>query len=98
MIKITMTVLLLAAFCPLQAVAQEPFEKDVIRTSSGELGITFIGHGSLMLTFNKKIIHVDPFSKLADNGKLPKADVILTTSMCVSERWSRDAAFEEGQG
>lgn len=79
MIKITVTVMLLAVFCPLQAIAQEPFEQDVIQTSSGDLGITFIGHGSLMLKFNGKIIHVDPFSKLADYAKLPKADVLLIT-------------------
>lgn len=58
---------------------QEQFEKDVIQTSAGDLQITFLGHGSLMLTFNGKNIHVDPFSKIADYSKLPKADVILIT-------------------
>jgi len=58
---------------------QEQFETDVIQTSAGDLKITFLGHGTLMLTFDGMNIHVDPFSKVADYGKLPKADVILIT-------------------
>ena len=59
--------------------AAELFEKDVIKTTAGNLEITFIGHGSLMVKFGGKIIHIDPYSKLADYGQLPKADVILIT-------------------
>ena len=55
------------------------FETDVIKTSVGDLEITFLGHGTLMLTFNEQIIHVDPFSRVADYSTLPKADVILVT-------------------
>ena len=55
----------------------ENFEKDIIKTSAGDLAITFIGHGSLMLNFGGKVIHVDPYSQLTDYGKLPKADLIL---------------------
>jgi L-ascorbate metabolism protein UlaG (beta-lactamase superfamily) len=33
----------------------------------------------LMLTFGGKIIHVDPFSEVADYTNLPKADIILLT-------------------
>jgi len=55
------------------------FETDVIQTSAGDLGITFLGHGSLMFTFAEKIIHVDPFSRVADYTALPKADIILIT-------------------
>lgn len=54
-------------------------DKDVIKTSKGDLGITFIGHGSLMFTFNKMVIHVDPVSQMADYSTLPKADLILIT-------------------
>jgi L-ascorbate metabolism protein UlaG (beta-lactamase superfamily) len=71
-------VLCLLTFGPL-AVAQGALEKDVIKTSAGDLEITFIGHGSLMLSFGGKVIHVDPFSKAGDYSKLPKADVILVT-------------------
>jgi L-ascorbate metabolism protein UlaG (beta-lactamase superfamily) len=55
------------------------FESDVIQTSAGDLTITFLGHGSLMLAFNGQVIHVDPFSQVADYATLPKADVILVT-------------------
>jgi L-ascorbate metabolism protein UlaG (beta-lactamase superfamily) len=61
------------------AEAQEKFEMDTIKTSAGDLKITFIGHGTLIFTFGGKIIHVDPFSEMADYGKLPKADIILLT-------------------
>lgn len=55
------------------------FEKDVIKTSAGDLEITFIGHGTLMLAFGGKVIHVDPVGKLADYSSLPKADLVLVT-------------------
>ncbi len=58
---------------------QEQFETDVIQTSAGDLKITFLGHGTLMLTFDGMNIHVDPFSKVADYSKLPQADVVLIT-------------------
>ena len=55
------------------------FEEDVIPTSAGDLKITLLGHGTLMFTFGGKIIHVDPFSQVADYSQLPKADLILVT-------------------
>jgi L-ascorbate metabolism protein UlaG (beta-lactamase superfamily) len=61
------------------AAAQGSFQTDILKTSQGDLEITFIGHGSLMFTFNSKVIHVDPFSKLAEYSKLPKADMLLIT-------------------
>jgi L-ascorbate metabolism protein UlaG (beta-lactamase superfamily) len=59
--------------------AQEKFEQDVVKTGSGDLTITCIGHGTLMFTFGGKVIHVDPVGQYADYGKLPKADLILIT-------------------
>lgn len=55
------------------------FETDAIPTSAGELAITFIGHGSLMMTFQGKVIHVDPVSSDANYASLPKADIIFLT-------------------
>jgi len=55
------------------------FEKDVIGTSAGPLTITFIGHASLIFSLAGKTIHVDPWGKLADYAKLPKADLVLIT-------------------
>ena len=69
---------LLGAFSAFTALAQE-FETDTIETCAGDLKITFIGHGTLMFTFGSKVIHVDPWSELADYSKMPKADVILLT-------------------
>ena len=60
------------------AFAQQ-FESDSFNTSRGSLKITFIGHGSVMFEFDGKIIHVDPYGKMADYTKLPKADLILIT-------------------
>ncbi len=50
---------------------------DVIKTNGGDLKITFVGHASLIFEFNNKVIHVDPFGRIGDYGKLPKADLIL---------------------
>ncbi|MFC1716673.1 MBL fold metallo-hydrolase [Candidatus Poribacteria bacterium] len=54
-------------------------KEDTIKTSAGDLKITFIGHGTLMLTFADKAIHVDPVSREADYSKLPSADLIMVT-------------------
>ncbi len=58
---------------------QGNFEKDTLKTSAGPLEITFIGHASLMMRFAGKTIHIDPWSRLADYGTLPKADLVLLT-------------------
>jgi L-ascorbate metabolism protein UlaG (beta-lactamase superfamily) len=55
------------------------FEKDVVKTSGGDLEITFIGHASLMFAYGGKIIHVDPVTAEADYKALPKADLIVIT-------------------
>ncbi|MEN8116407.1 MAG: MBL fold metallo-hydrolase [Bacteroidota bacterium] len=55
------------------------FEKDVFKTSEGDLTITFIGHGTLMMEFEGKVIHIDPVARYADYSTLPKADLILVT-------------------
>ena len=75
----TILVWVLFGILRLTAGAQEKFETDIIKTSADNLEITFIGHGTLMLTFGGKLIHVDPWSRMADYAKLPKADIILLT-------------------
>lgn len=76
-----MSVLLMAmiAVVALTAAAQAASQTDAIKTSQGDLKITFIGHGTLMFEYGGKVIHVDPWGKLADYSKLPKADLILIT-------------------
>lgn len=61
------------------AYAQKKFQEDVFQASGGELKITLIGHGTLMLTYAGKVIHVDPVSMYADYAALPKADLVLVT-------------------
>ncbi len=62
---------------------KQVFEEDVITTGTGDLKITFLGHASLMLSYQGRVIYVDPVGKPADTpvdyAKLPKADIILVT-------------------
>ena len=53
-------------------------QSDVIQTSRGELRITPIYHGSVMLEFGGKVIHVDPWSQ-GDFTGFPPADMIVIT-------------------
>ena len=55
------------------------FETDILPTSAGDLAISFLGHGSLLMSFAGKTIYVDPYSDVADYSGLPKADLILVT-------------------
>jgi L-ascorbate metabolism protein UlaG (beta-lactamase superfamily) len=68
--------LLLAATA---AVAEEPPQKDWLAGPGAELEITFLGHGSLILSAGGTVVHVDPWGQLADYASLPKADLILVT-------------------
>ncbi len=53
-------------------------QADMIQTSHGELRITPIYHGSVMLEFGGKVIHVDPWSQ-GDFTGFPPADMIVIT-------------------
>ena len=63
----------------MNGISQQEFEKDVFKANGIELEITFIGHGTLMLKYDGKIIHVDPVSREADYSRMPGADLILIT-------------------
>jgi len=52
---------------------------DTYKTSKGDLVIHFLGHGSLFFEFDRMNIYVDPYGKVADYSKLPKASFILVT-------------------
>lgn len=68
-------VLLLARF----ADAATPVRQtDDIATSQGALRITPVFHGSVMLEFDGKVIHIDPWSQ-GDYTGLPQADMIVIT-------------------
>jgi L-ascorbate metabolism protein UlaG (beta-lactamase superfamily) len=51
---------------------------DVIHTSRGELRLRPLYHGSVMLEFEGKVIHVDPWSQ-GDFTGVPQADLIVIT-------------------
>ena len=59
--------------------AQKNYQTDTIPASSGNLMITFLGHSSLMFTFDSTVVHVDPYSKVANYSALPDADLVLIT-------------------
>ena len=71
--------MLLVALVASPLFAEASSEKDIFPTSVGKVEVSFIGHGTLMLSYKEKIVHIDPFSKVADYSKLPKADLILLT-------------------
>lgn len=61
------------------ALARGSVEKDRLPGPDGELEITFLGHASLILSAGGTVVHVDPYSGVADYAALPKADVVLIT-------------------
>ncbi len=69
----------LAALMVLSVPVAHAFEVDTIPTAHGEAEITLIGHGTLMITHDETVIQIDPWTRLADYGTLPKADLILIT-------------------
>ncbi len=62
-----------------QAGPESKYALDIVNTSARDLTMAFIGHGTLMFSFNGKIIHVDPVGREADYDAMPKADLILIT-------------------
>jgi len=59
--------------------AQAKLETDTIDTPNGNVVITFVGHGTLMMEYNGKTIHIDPVSREADYSTMPKGDLVLIT-------------------
>ncbi len=59
--------------------AQAPFVTDTYKYPTGDLKITFIGHGTLMFQYGGLVLHVDPVSQYADYSQQPKADIVLVT-------------------
>ncbi len=76
---ISLALLLALVTPPAGAPQGAPPREDTIKTSAGDLVLTFVGHGTLMFRQGGKVIHVDPVSREADYSKLPKADLVLIT-------------------
>ena len=71
---------LLLGLCMTTGLMAADFASDSFRTPVGkELTITFIRHGSLLLSYEGRQIQVDPVAEYADYGAFPKADLILIT-------------------
>src|SRR5262245_59379901 len=66
------------AVAPVLSGATPNKQSDVVRTSRGELRLTPLYHGSVMLEFGGKVVHVDPWSQ-TDYAGLPPADLIVVT-------------------
>jgi L-ascorbate metabolism protein UlaG (beta-lactamase superfamily) len=76
---LTRTIVVFAALAAAASAHAQGFERDVLKTSAGDVESTFVGHGTLIFAVGGKVIHVDPFGRLADYSALPKADLILVT-------------------
>jgi L-ascorbate metabolism protein UlaG (beta-lactamase superfamily) len=59
--------------------ADQALEVDYINAENEIIKLYFVGHGTLFIEYDEKVIHIDPWSKLADYSVLPKADLILIT-------------------
>ncbi len=55
------------------------FKSDVIEGDTGDIKLTFIGHATLVIEHKGKVIHIDPWSQLADYSLQPKANLLLIT-------------------
>lgn len=79
--------LVCAALCLINSLCAADSQKDIdmtkqkenINCATSDIQVSFIGHASLMIENNGKVYHIDPWSKMGDYSKLPKADVILVT-------------------
>lgn len=74
-----LTVCFLLLLLPTLALSQSKKPQDVIKTDAGDVAITFLGHGTLMLQWQGMVIHIDPWTAQADYSALPKADLVLVT-------------------
>jgi L-ascorbate metabolism protein UlaG (beta-lactamase superfamily) len=61
--------------------ATSAFGADVERTANGDLTITPVRHGTVMLNFEGRVWYIDPWSQAPNLDTLPKADVILITDI-----------------
>ena len=79
-IRYALFAVLLSVVVLCAAYGQQKFQEDIVKTSGGDLKMTFIAHGTLMFTYGEKVIHIDPVSMFGtDYSTLPKANLILVT-------------------
>jgi len=76
--KYIISILFFCVFATL-GFGQTQFSKDTLSSPTGDVIITFIGHGSLLFEWQGKKIYIDPSSRKADLYQFPKADMIFVT-------------------
>ena len=59
--------------------AESPLAQDTFPAKDGDVTVTFVGHGTLVLAWGSLVVHVDPVGEYADYAKMPKADLVLVT-------------------
>ena len=79
--KITLIIVLNACLIMSSAkiFSQSVPDHDIIKDDGKDIGLWFVGHASLYVTWGDLVIHVDPVSDMGDYSKMPKADIILVT-------------------
>ena len=55
------------------------FKSDTLTMAKGDIVLSFLGHGTLMIQLDRMVVHIDPVAEFGDYGSLPKADLILVT-------------------
>ncbi|MDD3146520.1 MAG: MBL fold metallo-hydrolase [Candidatus Riflebacteria bacterium] len=74
-----LVLIIMLCCCPAMAQNDNGYKSDIIKGKTGDIKLTFIGHATLMIEHKGNVIHVDPWTKLADYAKLPQADMLLLT-------------------
>lgn len=64
---------------PAKIFSQKSPDHDTLMADNITIGMWFIGHASLILTYGDFVVHVDPVAEMGDYSSLPKADLILIT-------------------
>ncbi len=56
------------------------YQEDELNAGEGAVvKIVFLGHATLMISYGRTIIHVDPVEQYANYTRMPKADLVLVT-------------------
>jgi len=73
------TLILVLALATVSTVAYTQKSDSFVTAKGNSLTIIHIGHGTLMFQYQDKVIHIDPWSRLAEYDSFPKADYVFLT-------------------
>lgn len=77
--RLLATLTMVGFLCSASAGHSASDKEDVLKTSTGNVYMKFLGHASMLFQYNKKNIYIDPSSAYAKFDNLPKADIIIIT-------------------